>query len=734
MKSISILLALSLSLAASSLTPAQPETAPAAPPMEGFSPASSAWERDYEARLKAILSPARAEEQLRWLTSRPHRTGTENARLTAEYIRDRLKEYGFETEIVRYDAYLPAPVSVSLELIAPIAESVALIEERVPGDPFTEHVEEHPGWNGYSASGEVTAEVVYARYGSAAEFRWLQAMGVDVKGKIVLMRYFGTAGEGRKVANAQKFGAAGVVLYADPLEDGYAYGEVYPRGDWRPPGSIMRRSVEYLPYSGDPLTPGWGARPEAKRLKPEEVALPRIPVVPISYRSAERLLHLLGGPLAPWNWRGALPVAYRVGPGPAKLHLRAEMDNRVRPMWNVVARLPGSAYPDQWVIVGNHHDAWIFGAGDPSSGTASLLELARGLGELARQGYRPKRTLVLAFWDAEEMILGGSTEWVEDKAEELLEKAVACINMDSSVFNTDRPLRVAAHPLLHELFRGVSRELRDPRSGKSLFESWRDLQNQWFYLPSTDGYGDFLDRSRKLTEPWVFESPSDDAAPFFNFLALPASDMYYGGDYGMYHSIYENFHWMKTVVDPTFEYHILMAQLQGLTSLRLANADLVSFDFATEARFWRLAYRDLEQVARGHGQTVPELERAYALIERWEHEAEQLKRDVATLLGEEARFERARGVLAELNRQLYQIPRDFYRAGGRPDASTERNLFDGSSYDSEGISGGTLPGIRFALDKGKLEEARAETALYLQALERRVASLEAARQRLAALR
>ena len=733
MRLLPLILALALCLAASTLAPAQPAPSTLAPP-EGFSAATATWERDFEARLKKILSPARAEEHSRWLTSRPHRTGTENARLTAEYIRDRLVEYGFETEIVRYDAYLPAPVSVSVELVAPAQETIPVVEDRIPGDPFTEHADAHPGWNGYSASGDVTAEVVYARYGSDAEFRWLVSMGVDVRGKIVLLRYFGTAGEGRKVANAQKYGAAGVVLYADPLEDGYAYGEVYPQGNWRPPGSIMRRSVEFLPYSGDPLTPGWGARPEAKRLKPEEVALPRIPVIPISYGSAERLLRELGGPLAPWSWRGALPVAYRVGPGPAKLRLRAEMDNRVRPMWNVVGRLPGSADPDQWVILGNHHDAWIFGAGDPASGTASLLELARGLGELAREGYRPKRTLLLGFWDAEEMMLGGSTEWVEDNADELLEKAVACINMDSAVFNTDRPLRVAAHPVLHALFRSVARDLRDPRSGKTLFENWRDMQNQLFYLPSVDGYGEFLDRSRPLDAPWVFESPSDDAAPFFHFLALPASDMYYGGDYGMYHSLYENFHWMKTVVDPTFEYHILMAQLQGLAALRLANADLIPFDFATEARYWRLAYRDLERVARERGQVVPELKRTYALLDRWEGEAQVLSKEMAALLGDPARLERARAALRGFNRQFYHIPRDFYRPGGRPSAPTQRNLFDGSNYDFEGASGGTLPGIRFALDAGRLEEARAEARLYLQALEQRLASLRAARQQLAAQR
>ncbi|MFQ5789648.1 MAG: M28 family peptidase [Acidobacteriota bacterium] len=695
--------------------------------LTGFSHRSTMRQKELEARLKALLSPRRVEEHLRWLTRRPHRTGSEEARLTAEYLHQRLKAWGFETETVRYDAFLPAPVSVFVELVEPIEEGIPTVEDRIAEDPFTQDVGDHPGWNGYSASGEVTAQVVYAHRGSETDLRTLETLGVDLRGKILLMRYFGT-GEGRKVHNAEQFGAAGVVLYADPAEDGYRYGDVYPEGNWRPPGSIMRRSVEFLPYSGDPLSPGWASVPGARQLRPEDVALPRIPVLPISYRSAQRILQHLGGPVAPRTWQGALSLTYKVGPGPAKLHIRTEMDNRDRPMWNVIGRLEGEFYPDEWVLVGNHHDAWIYGAGDPSSGTASLLELARSVGRMAQAGFRPRRTFIVAFWDAEEMLLGGSTEWVEEHSGELLEKAVAYINMDSSVFNTHRPLSVSAHTALHPLFRAVARDISDPRTRRSLFDTWRDLQNRCRRVPSVDGWGEFFDPERELSEPWLFETPYDDAAPFYQYLALPASDMYYGADYGMYHSIYENFHWMKTVVDPAFDYHILMSQVQGFVALRLANADLLALDYVNEARYWRMAYRDLERIAKGRGQEVPRLADALELIDLWEAEAGGFQQAAAELLQDEARMRRAAPRLARINRGIYLGARDFLRPEGQSTSFARRNLFAGSSHDFEGVSGSTLPGIRFALDQGKLDKATREADLYLEALRRRVGTLETLRR------
>jgi N-acetylated-alpha-linked acidic dipeptidase len=656
--------------------------------LDGFSSESSRRQLQFENLLKDSISPQTIENHLKWLTSRPHRTGTEGARITAEYLLQHLKEFGFQTEMVEYEAYLPAPVSIEIQLTKPVQETIPTTEEKIEGDPFTDVVNEHPGWNGYSPSGEATAQIVYAHHGSKDDFQKLKELGIDPKGKILLMRYFGT-GEGTKIQNAEEAGAAAVVLYSDPAEDGFKYGEVYPKGDWRPAGAIMRRSILNL-EGGDPLTPGWASKQGARRLKPEEVHLPKIPVLPISYKSAQRILSLLEGPDAPYEWQGALCLTYRVGPGPAEVHLRTQMDNRDRKILNVIARMPGTTDPDQWIIVGNHHDAWIFGAGDPSSGTAALLTLAESLGKLAKQGYQPKRTLILTFWDAEEMILGGSTEWVEDHAPELLEKAVACINMDSAVFNVDRPLSVSSHPVLHNLFREASRNIRDPRSGKSLFEVWTAMQNDYRKVPGVDGWGDFFDPNKTLTEPYVFESPSDDAYPFLSFLALPASDMYYGADYGMYHSIYENFHWMKTVVDPTFEYHKVMAELQGFVATRLANADLLPLDYATEATYWR------------RGSANSKSPEAKQLIDQWEQESQNLLNDEKELLKTPA----GGAKFSELNRMIYQIARDFYRPEGFSNEPLERNLFS------------------------KLSEFDKESNIYLEALKKRIQSLQTVRKQL----
>ena len=710
-----------------------PTASPAEEVLAGFSPQSTARQLDLERRIGQALSTARMEQHLKWLTSRPHLAGSEGTRLTVEYLHKELSSYGLETETVEYIGYLPAPISVSLDLIEPIVESLPVIEDRIEGDPFTDSVAEHPGWSGYSPSGKAVGQVIYAHYGSESDLKKLVATGLDPRGKILLMRNFGT-GEGRKVFNAQHFGAAGVVLYTDPAEDGYPYGEVYPEGNWRPPAGIMRRSINFLPYEGDPLSPGWASKPGAKRLSPEDVDLPKIPVLPVSYRAAERILSFLRGPVAPQEWQGALPLTYRLGPGPATLELTTEMDNRDRPMLNVLAWLEGETDPDQWVIVGNHHDAWIYGAGDPSSGTAALLDLARVLGDLAQQGMRPKRTLVLAFWDAEEMLLGGSTEWIEDRSEELLEKAVACINMDSAVFNPDRPLSVAAHPALHNLFREVARSVQDPRTGKTTFNAWRDLQNHYRQTPGVDGWGEFFDPDLELTEPYVFEIPYDDAAPFFGLLALPASDMYYGADYGMYHSIYENFHWMKTIVDPTFEYHRVMAQMQGFAASRLANADLVPLDYAEEAKWWRRAYEDLARVATARDQIVPSLNEALDLVDRWQEEAESLQQEVEAVLESIDDPAKRSSDLSRLNRLLYLTARDFYRADGRADMPFDRNFFAGASYEFSGISGSTLPGLRFALDRGDSEAAQAEAEIYLAALRSRVDSLQNIRRKLSEIR
>lgn len=719
---------LSLILGAGLLAACSGDDAERAPSLRGFAPAAAAAQVAYEDQLVQRISPERIGEHLEFLTSRLHTAGTEGGRVTAQYVHDQLVEYGWDAEIIRYDAWLTLPVETSIELVAPQHETIPTTEQIVPGDPFTQDAAQHPGWNGYSASGDVTAPVVYAHHGSDEDFRKLLAMGVDPAGKIVLLRYFST-GEGHKVYNAQKYGAVGVILYADPEEDGFVQGDVYPEGNWRPPGAIMRRSVVFEPYTGDPLSPGFASVPGVERLDPTAVHLPTIPVVPTSYAGAERLLETLGGPEAPDDWQGGLLLTYRLGGGESRVRVRAVMDNGDKPILNVVARLEGERSPDQWVIAGNHHDAWIYGAGDPSSGTAAVLEWARVVGELAAEGQPPARTLVLGVWDAEEMLLGGSTEWVEDHTDELLEHAVANINMDSAVFNPDRPLRVASHAALHEVFREVASMLEDPRSGDNFAEHWAAQQRDTFALGSVDGFGYFYDGG-EIDRPWIFEVPSDDAAPFMRYLALPASDMYYGGDYGMYHSLYENLHWMRTVVDPGFGYHALMARLQALVVVRLANADVLPLEYATEATFWRLAYRDLQEDAAARDQQVPGLEEAQGLIDEWEIEARGLAEDITTRLRVSAP---APATLERINVLIQRLPQDFYRAEGSPARPWNKNLFVGSAYDFEEASGSLLPGLRYALDEGNDELAVSEARIYTEALARRVENLQALRSAVDAL-
>ncbi|HUP22748.1 MAG TPA: M28 family peptidase [Thermoanaerobaculia bacterium] len=692
--------------------------------LTGFTPSTAARQRVVEAEMASGLDPARMEQHLRWLTARPHPAGSEGARLTAEYLAERLREYGFEVQTPRYTAYMPFPVSAEIELIEPVQETLPTTEGIVDGDPFTTDAHRHIGWNGYSPSGAATGHVVYAHHGSASDFRALVDAGVDPRGKIVLVRYYGT-GTGRKVRNAERAGAAAVVLYADPEDDGHPFGEVYPEGNWRPPDAIMRRTLSDLPYDGDPLSPGFASLPGAERLDPSEVELPRIPVLPISARSAQRILEHLGGPVAPADWQGALPLTYRLGPGAAKVRLRVDNELRDGTLHNVVGWLRGSdagatagddGRGESWVLFGNHHDAWIYGAGDPSSGTAALLDLARVLGEMARDGQRPRRTIALCFWDAEELVLGGSTEWVEEHAATLLEHALVYVNMDSAVFNTERPLSVAAHPLLHGAFRDAARAITDPRTRRTLHEVWTAGQNEFKHVPGVDGWGEFFDPTVALTEPWVFEVPYDDAAPFFQLLALPASDMYYGADYGMYHSLYENFHWMKTVVDPDFGYHRLMAELVGRVVLRFANADLPPFDWSSEARFWTLAFDDLERV---HAGKVPDSAAFRAALERWRVAAAALDGALATLSRVDPRQ------VSALARRLQLLPRGFYRAEGHAENALQRNLWNGSPSDLDlEASGGSLPGLRFALDRGDTAAASREAKVYLRAIVTRARGLE----------
>ena len=668
-------------------------------------------QKDLEQRLRARISRERLRADLDRLASKPHRAGSEAGREIAHFIADRMRAAGLDAEAVEYVHYISSPISVSAEIVLPDPVPLKLTEDIIDADPFTHDTENHPGWNAYSASGGVTAQIVYAHHGSRHDFAELARIGVDLKHRIVLMRYFG-AGEGEKVLRAQHAGAAAVILYSDPKEDGYVYGDTYPDGPWRPPGSIMRRSV--VDSIGDPLSPGWASRPGAKRLSPSDVEeLPRIPVLPISYREAEKILQRLAGLAAPPAWQGGLPLTYHLGPGPVTVRLDVKMDNRDGRIWNAIARIRGSDFPDEWIVLGNHHDAWIYGAGDPSSGTAAFLELGRVLGSLLTEGWRPRRTLVLAVFDAEEITLGGATEWMEDHASELEQKAVAILNMDSAVFNPDRPLSVSTSASMRGLWLDAARAVPDPRRNIPTYDIWLEAQNRFRNVASVD-VGEPAGEVPPLSEPSVFGDPiGDDQTVFYLHLALPVSVMYYGADYGMYHSIYENPHWMKTIVDPDFGYHAMMTAYLGTAALRMSQADLLPFDLETAASTWQLALAELRESTDESEQEGSAIDFLDRIAGEWREAAADLNAARRELLLADASSGITTEQWGDLNAKLRQVERSFYAPKGLPGSEWSKNLFSAMRFESEET---TLPGLRWSIEDRNREQFDAQVSVYASAL------------------
>jgi N-acetylated-alpha-linked acidic dipeptidase len=437
--------------------------------IDGFTAQRAVDQRKWEEQFRAVPAPKSAREHLRVLTLEPHIAGTKEDYATAVYVRDQLRSYGIAAELKEYSVWLNYPNTPTvLELITTKRQKLNTFEAVVSGDPTSSHPKITPLFNGYSASGDVTAPVVYANYGLPNDYDDLKKAGVDVKGKIVIVRY-GNSFRGVKAKVAQDHGAVGCIIYSDPADDGYMQGDVYPKGPWRPVASGQRGSVQYLfDYPGDPLTPGRPAIDGVPRLKPEEATdLTRIPVQPIAYDVARSIIAPLKGPVRPRGFQGGLPFAYHVGgTNDVKVRLKTDMDYKLRPIWNVVGRIEGSTEPNRWVVLGNHRDAWVFGAVDPNSGTSAMLEVGRGLGELMKRGWKPRRTIVLCSWDAEEYGLIGSTEWAEEFSAELKEKAVAYLNLDAAV--SGNQFGAASVPSLWKLMRAVTRDVKDPKTGKSL--------------------------------------------------------------------------------------------------------------------------------------------------------------------------------------------------------------------------------------------------------------------------
>jgi len=561
-----------------------------AAPLDGFSANTSATQRRWEELFRSVPAPKSAREHLRRLTLEPHIAGTKEDYATAVYVRDQMKSYGLNAELKEYNVWLPYPKTTPIvELITQRRQRLSVTEAIVPGDPTSSNPKITPLFNGYSASGDVTGPLVYANYGLPGDYEELKKVGVDVKGKIVIVRY-GNSFRGVKAKVAEDNGAVGCIIYSDPADDGYMQGDVYPKGPWRPVASGLRGSVQYLfDYPGDPLTPGKPSIAGVPRLKPEEATdLTKIPVQPIAYDVAKTLISPLRGPVRPKGFQGGLPLAYHVGGTPdVKVRLKTDMDYKVRTIWDVVARIEGNQERDRWVVMGNHRDAWVFGAVDPNSGSSAMLEVARGFGDLLKQGWTPKRTIILCSWDAEEYGLIGSTEWAEENADDLREKAVAYLNVDVAVSGGN--FGASSVPSLWKAIRDVTRDVKDPKTGKTIYQQWQEKAREGRSINEPANGGEA--RIGAL-------GSGSDYTPFLQHLGVPSTDMGFGGDYGVYHSSYDSFYWMDHFGDPGFVYHVAAAQIWGTLALRLADADALPFDYTDYATQIREFFAEALRLAK----------------------------------------------------------------------------------------------------------------------------------------
>jgi N-acetylated-alpha-linked acidic dipeptidase len=548
-------------------------------PLIGFGTDSAAAQRALESRFDASLKADDLRAWMAELAAHPHHVGSPWDQHNAEFLAGLFRSFGFDTRIEEFSVLFPTPTTRLLELVAPHPFHAALAEPPVAGDATSGQTgEQLPTYNAYSIDGDVTGELVYVNHGVPDDYDELALHGIDVRGKIVIARY-GGAWRGIKPKVAAEHGAIGCIIYSDPHEDGYFQGDTYPGGGWRSADSAQRGSVADMPlYPGDPLTPSRGATPDAVRLSFKDAAtLTKIPVLPISYGDAQPLLAAIGGPMAPVAWRGALPIPYRLGPGPATVHLQLAFDWSQKTIRDVIATLPGSERPDEWILRGNHYDAWVNGANDPISGLVSMLEEARAIGELAKAGTRPKRTLVYAAWDGEEEGLLGSTEWVETHADELRAKAVAYINSDT---NSHGFLDAGGSHSLEQLVNEVARDVVDPERGVSVQERLRAVRI------AQAGSDDERKEARGRANLRIDALGSgSDFSPFLQHLGIAALNLGYGGeeDYGQYHSIYDSVDHYTRFMDPGYAYGVVQAKTAGRLVLRLANADVLPFEFGAVA-------------------------------------------------------------------------------------------------------------------------------------------------------
>jgi len=668
----------------------------------GFSASSADLERKIEQRFKAIPLADEEKRQHRLFTSEPHPAGSKRNNELAEYMAAEWRKQGLENVVIRqYDVYSSEPKSTSLEMISPVPFKASLREAAYDEDPDTKNPRISAAWTGMSISGDVTAPVVYAHSGNPEDYAVLRKKGIDVKGKIVLVRYSNPYSyRGFKALTAQREGAAAILIYSDPAEDGFKKGKVFPEGPWGPETHIQRGAITYdFIVPGDPLTPGWASVPGARRIASQDAqSLPKIMALPLSWTDAKPLLENMGGPVAPADWQGGLPIQYHLGGEQARVHLKIDMDNSIKPYFVVEGRIQGADVPDQWIVLGNHRDAWVFGGVDPSSGTASMMEMTRAFGALLKQGVRPRRTLVFCSWDGEEVGLTGSTEWGEQFGEELQKKAVAYINVDSSVSGPDFDGSAVGSlaPMLIE----TTHSLEDP-SGVSLYEAWKNARAKK-NKDSGDGPAtDFVLADTRI-------GSGSDHTVFLNYVGIPVIGLSFDGSYGVYHSAYDNFYWMNHFGDPGYRYHTLASNLWGVLALRLANADLLPFDFDSYAQNVRAFVKDL---SKGRDVSQVDLKSLMLKLAEFEAAGRKLNATISTVLASKS----TKTFLNSANQSMLQVERNWLNPEGIPGRPWFKHMLYGARFTYAHLE---LPGLTEAVEQGDWQRANQQAHILQAAVDR----------------
>jgi N-acetylated-alpha-linked acidic dipeptidase len=727
-------LTIGVALAAMAAAPRLHAQAPAAQaPVRGFPRAALADELAREAALRAVPSVDTIRAQLIALSAFPHEAGTERSHRIAEAILARFRAFGLDASIERFEALMPRPVSRSLQLLGPERYTAELREPPVASDPTSGQQDQLPTFNAYSPDGDVTSELVFVNYGVPDDYRVLDSLGISVRGKIVIAKY-GQSWRGIKPKVAAEHGAIGCLIYSDPRDDGYFVDDVYPVGPMRPWQGVQRGSVMDMPlYPGDPLSPGWASESGSRRLPIAEAqTLAKIPVLPISYGDALPLLRNLGGPVAPEAWRGALPITYHIGPGPGRARLAVRFEWATRPLYDVIATVRGSVYPDQWVIYGNHHDAWVNGANDPISGQVALDEAARSIGALLKTGWRPARTIVFAAWDGEEWGLLGSTEWAEKHADELRAKAVVYFNGDT---NHEGWLGASGSHSLQEFLREVARDVPDPVTGRSALDEAQEHRRAE------------RARARRPGGPGSGRMPTDtgftigalgsgsDYTAFIDHLTVPSLDVRYGGAThdGIYHSIYDSYTFYLRFLDTALTAEVAEAQTLGTAILRMADAPVLPFEFHTVARVYGRYADEIARLAERNDTTKGlDLTALRAAIAGLDSAAARYEAALAPLDSLPASAVAAhRDALRPVNRMLYQTEQALADTAGLPRRPWFRNLiYAPGFYTGYGVK--TMPGIREAVEQRDPGEAQAQAARVTAAVTRLAQAVNRASEALAA--